>query len=151
MSYCFCPDSWVLIDGYFSIPETHARGYVIKRDGDQWRGCLQMWVLSIQSTVTCVKIAILELLYSKLLICLRCKVVVQYEKKKLFFTSNKEIKLHCAVKMTACALYLCIFAGSEMSALVWAVRVEKSTAASCKWSSVMDETLRYSTCPCCLI
>ncbi|XP_016113084.1 acyl-protein thioesterase 1-like [Sinocyclocheilus grahami] len=41
-----CPhalDSEVCIDGHFSIPEAHARRYVIiERDGEQRCGCLQI-------------------------------------------------------------------------------------------------------------
>ncbi len=39
----------------------------------------------------------------------------KYKLRNHFITSNTEIKLHCAVKMTACILYLYIFAGSEIS------------------------------------
>ncbi len=43
-------------------------------------------------------------------------IITKYKVGNNFVTSNTEIIWHCAVKMTFCIFYLCIFVWSEMSA-----------------------------------
>jgi len=67
------------------------------------------------------------------------------KKKRVCLLNNSEIKLHCAAKMTAFVLCLCIFVGSEVCRLLWALRMRSSELNP--GSGAMDETLHHSTCP----